>query len=143
MDDSSRYDNFFDDCLTNFGYVLKRHCDKHLTLNWQKCYFTVKRAIALGHSISHEGIEVDKEKVDLISNLSLPTCVKVVRFFLGHVDFYWRFIRDFSAIPKALPSVLAKDKLFHFSKECYSTFSKFKVVFMCDVFDYAVGGILG
>jgi hypothetical protein len=29
----------------------------------------VKRGIVLGHVISHQGIEVDKMKVDLISNL--------------------------------------------------------------------------
>jgi hypothetical protein len=52
----------------------------------------VKQGIVLGHVISHRGIEVDKAKVDLISNLLTPCTVKEVRSFLGHAGFYKRFI---------------------------------------------------
>jgi hypothetical protein len=48
----------------------------------------VKQEIVLGHVISHQGIEVDKAKVDLISNLPPPRTVKEIRSFLGHVGFY-------------------------------------------------------
>jgi hypothetical protein len=41
-------------------------------MNWEKCQFMVKQGIGLGHVISSTGIEVDKAKVDLISNLPLP-----------------------------------------------------------------------
>nr|GEV92153.1 DNA-directed DNA polymerase [Tanacetum cinerariifolium] len=39
---------------------------------------------APGHKISKSGIEVDKEKVDVIAKLPHPTTVKGVRSFLGH-----------------------------------------------------------
>lgn len=52
----------------------------------------VKQGIVLGHIISHRGIEVDKAKVDLISNLPPPRVVKEVRSLLGHIGFYKRFI---------------------------------------------------
>ena len=42
----------------------------------EKCHFMVKKGIVLGHVISDKGIEVDKAKVDLISNLSLPRTVR-------------------------------------------------------------------
>ena len=59
--------------------------------------------------ISKKGIEVDKEKVDLISKLPSPTNVKIVRQFLGHAEFYRRFIMDFSKTAKPLYKVLEKD----------------------------------
>jgi hypothetical protein len=47
-----------------------------------------KQRIILGHVISQRGIEVDKGKVDLISNLPPPRTVKEIRSFLGHAGFY-------------------------------------------------------
>lgn len=55
----------------------------------------VKQRIVLGHVILEKGIEVDKAKVDLISNL--PP-LKQIRSFLGHDGFYRRFIKDFSKL---------------------------------------------
>ena len=47
----------------------------------------------LRHVVSKEGIEVDKARVELISNLPTPKCVKDIRSFLGHSGFYRRFIK--------------------------------------------------
>ena len=55
----------------------------------------VKKGIVLGHHISEKGIEVYRAKVEVIERLPSPIFVKGVRSFLGHVDFYWRFIKDF------------------------------------------------
>ena len=72
----------------------------------------VTQGIVLGHIVSREGIEVDKAKVELISNLLTPKCVKDIRSFLGHAGFYRRFIRDFSSIARSLCNFLAKDFTF-------------------------------
>ena len=72
----------------------------------------VKKGIILGHVISSDCIEVDKVKIDLTASLPGPTCVKDVRSFLGHAEFYYRFIQDFSKIAKPLSSLLAKNVSF-------------------------------
>jgi len=126
MDDFSVHGDAFEVCLFKLGKVLTRYRDKDLTLSWGKCHFIVKREIVLGHIISSEGIEVDKAKVDLNANLPLLTCVKDIRYFLGHASFYWRFIKDFSRVTKPLSSLLAKDTPFYFSKEYELAFTKLK-----------------
>ncbi|GKD14178.1 RNA-directed DNA polymerase [Tanacetum coccineum] len=88
----------FDHCLKNLEKMLKRCEETNLVLNWGKCHFMVKEGIVLGHKVSGSGIEVDKAKIEAISRLPYPMNVKAIRSFLGHVDFYRLFIRDFSQI---------------------------------------------
>nr|GFA83396.1 reverse transcriptase domain-containing protein [Tanacetum cinerariifolium] len=56
--------------------MLKRCEDTNLCLNWEKSHFMVKESIVLGHKISKQGIEVDKAKVDVITNLPRPKTIK-------------------------------------------------------------------
>jgi hypothetical protein len=108
MDDFSVLGSSFQECLDRLTLVLVRCKEKNLVLNWEKCHFMVKQGIVLGHVISQRGIEVDKAKVDLISNLPPPRTVKEIRSFLGHAGFYRRFIKDFSKIARPLCSCWPK-----------------------------------
>ena len=110
MDDFSVFGDSFAICLENLRKVLERCQEKNLVLYWEKCHFMVTQGIVLGHIVSKDGIEVDKAKVELISNLPTPKCVRDIRSFLGHAGFYRRFIKDFSAI--ARPYVLCLPKMF-------------------------------
>ena len=82
-----------------------------LVLNWEKCHFMVTKGIVLGHIVSSKGIEVDKSKIELISNLPTPKIVKDIRSFLGHAGFYRRFIKKFSTISRPLCNLLLKECL--------------------------------
>ena len=84
MDDFSVFGDSYEGCLENLRRVLERYQEKKLVLNWEKCHFMVTQGIMLGHIVSREGIEVDKAKVELISNLPTPKCVKDIQSFLGH-----------------------------------------------------------
>ena len=160
MDDFSVFGSSFDECLHHLTLVLIRCKEKNLVLNWEKCHFMVKKGTVLGHVVSHEGIEVDKAKVDVISSLPPPKTVREIRSFLGHAGFYRRFIKDFSKISRPLCSLPAKDASFHFDDECLLVFNKLKTLLtsapisrppewsvpfeiMCDASDYAIGAVLG
>ena len=92
MDDFSVFGDSYEGCLENLWKVLERCHENNLVLNWEKCHFMVTQGIVLGHIVSKKGIEVDKAKVELISNLPTPQCVKDIWSFLGHAGFYRRFI---------------------------------------------------
>ena len=160
MDDFSVFGDSFEICLENLRKVLERCQEKNLVLNWEKCHFRVTQGIILGHIVSKNGIEVDKAKVELISNLPTPKCVRDIRSFLGHAGFYRRFIKDFSAIARPLCTLLAKDVPFIWSQSCDIAFTKLKNMLvsppimrspnwdlpfeiMCDASDYAIGAVLG
>lgn len=58
----------------------------------------VREWIVLGYLVSKWGKEVDYAKAEATEKLPLSTNVKRVRSFLGHIRFYWRFIKDISKI---------------------------------------------
>jgi hypothetical protein len=131
MDDFSIFSSSFEECLHRLMLVLVRCKEKNLVLNWEKCHFMVKQlkqGIVLGHVISHRGIEVDKAKMDLISNLPPSCTVKEVRSFLGHAGFYKQFIQDFSRIAKPLCKLLVKETPFVFDEECKQAFGALKKI---------------
>ena len=78
MDDFSVFGDSFDICLKNLERVLERCIETNLVLSWEKSYFMVKEGIVLGHIISERRIEVDKAKIELITNLPPPTSVKQI-----------------------------------------------------------------
>nr|GEZ61996.1 reverse transcriptase domain-containing protein [Tanacetum cinerariifolium] len=140
--------------------MLQRCEDTNLVLNWEKCHFMVKEGIVLGHKIFNNRLDVDRAKVDVLAKLPHPTTVKGVRIFLGHVEFYQRFIHDFSKIARPMTHLLEKDTPFVFSKDCIDAFETLKkkltealilVVpdwnlpfeLMCDASDFVIGEVLG
>jgi hypothetical protein len=160
MDDFLVFGSSYEECLHHLTLVLARCKEKNLVLNWEKCHFMVKQGIVLGYVISPKGIEVDKAKVDLISNLSPPRTVKEIRSFLGHAGFYKRFIMDFSKIARPWCNLLAKDVPFDLNDKCQTAFEILKKTLtskpiiqppnwglpfeiMCDASDYTVGAVLG
>ncbi|CAA7018913.1 unnamed protein product [Microthlaspi erraticum] len=86
MDDFSVYGASFSSCLSNLCRVLQRCEETNLVLNWEKCHFMVREGIVLGHKISEKGIELDRAKVDVMLQLSVPKTVKDIRSFLGLLE---------------------------------------------------------
>jgi len=146
--------------LANLDKVLERREKVNLVLNWEKCHFMVTEGIVPGHLVSERGIEVKKTKIEIIEKRLPPTSVKEVKSFLGHAEFYRRFIKYFSLITKPVTSLLLKDAYFIFDDSCLKAFCRLKEALitapiiqppdwnlpfeiMCDASDYAAGAVLG
>lgn len=92
--------------MLNLSRVLHKCVETDLVLNFEKYHFMIEQGIVLDHIVSKKGIEVYPAKIEVISSLSYPACVRKVRSFLGHVGFYRNFIHDFSKITLTLSSSL-------------------------------------
>ena len=160
MDDFSVFGPSFDACLDHLTQILDVCVKKRLVLSWEKSHFMVREGIVLGHLVSSKGLEVDKAKVEVIQDLALPTSIRELRSFLGHVGFYRRFIQDFAKVSKPLTSLLCKEKDFISEEEGKHAFMQLKQALveahilqspnwdlpfeiMCDASDFAVGAVLG
>ena len=160
MDDFSIFRYDFDSYLAHLTKILKVSIRKRMVLSWDKSQFMVREGVVLEHLVSGKGLEVDKAKIEVIQNLPLPATLRDLRSFLGHVGFYWRFIRDFSKVSKLLTTLLCKDKDFFVDKEGEIAFKMLKHTLikapilrspywdlpfkiMCIALDYAIRAVLG
>jgi len=51
----------------------------------------------MGYIVGKNGIKMDQSKVEAILKLKPPACLKDLQRFLGMVNYYRRFIKNFSA----------------------------------------------
>ena len=91
--------------------VLKRIEEANLTLNRQKCEFSVNRVKFLGQVIDHSGVHPDPEKVQAIQEMKPPEDVSGVRRFLGIVNQMSKFIPNSLEVTQPLRELLIRDNL--------------------------------
>ena len=82
--------------------------------------------IVLGHRILENGIEVYRDKIEVIEKLPPPISFKGVRSFLRHAGFYRRFIKDFLKIVHPFQKLLEKECKFYFDESCMKAFRELK-----------------
>ena len=160
VDDVLIFSKSFDEHLQHLEQVFQRLKQANLKLQPEKCHFAVRKLKFLGHVISRDGIEVDPEKTQAVSQVPIPKTQKQIRSFLGMANYYRRFIKDFSTIASPLNSLLQKDKRFQWDEQCQKAFDTIKAklltapvlsyadptkkfVLTCDASDTAVGYVLG
>ncbi|XP_074305595.1 uncharacterized protein LOC141640813 [Silene latifolia] len=92
----------------------------------KKCDFWLDKVVFLGHVISKEGVQVDPQKVEAITNWPRPKNVTEIRSFLGLAGYYRRFVADFSKIAQPLTNLIKKNTKFEWSDKCEKSFSELK-----------------
>jgi hypothetical protein len=115
---------FIDDILVyskieeeHMRLVLEKLKTNLLYAKFSKCEFWLIEVAFLRYIISTRGVSVDPSKVKDVLNWMLPTNVLEIRSFLGLVEYYRRFIHDFSKIAKSMTRLLEKSKTFEWMKE--------------------------
>src|SRR5260221_2106013 len=88
--------------------VLSTLQEQRLFLKPEKCKFEQKEVKYLGLVISKDHVAMDPMKVHGVTEWPTPMKVKEVQSFLGFVNFYQKFIRDFSDIAHPLYALTHK-----------------------------------
>ena len=81
---------------------------RRLFLKPEKCKFDQKEVEYLRLVISKDHVAMDPTKVRGVTEWLTPMKVKEVQSFLGFVNFYQKFIRDFSDIARPLYALTRK-----------------------------------
>ena len=139
--------------------VLKRLKENDLFIKPKKCKWKVREVEFLGVVIGPRGVEMQKEKVERVLNWLAPRNIKEVQKFLGLVNYYRRFIKDFAKIATPLYILVRKKQKWKWEKEQEEVFRKLKAMFTtepvlaipdidrkmrveADASDYTTGGVL-
>ena len=79
-----------------------------MKLKPQKCELFRKQITYLGHVVGHNRVSTDPEKIEAVTEWPRPTTVTEIRFFLGFLSYYRRFIPNLSKVAKPLNKLLQK-----------------------------------
>lgn len=106
--------------------VLRKLKERQIPLKLSKCEFHKNSIGFLGYIVSSEGLAPDPKKVQAIEEWPEPTTVKEVQSFLGLINYYRKFIANFSKIAKPMTELTKKEVIFNFGKECKEAFKELK-----------------
>lgn len=84
--------------IHNLRLLLTRLCDAGFKCNLNKCSFMQQKIEYLGHIISSSGIQQSEKGTEVIKNLPRPKNLIELQSFLGKVNYYGAFIKNFSTI---------------------------------------------
>ncbi|QRV81327.1 Transposon Tf2-1 polyprotein [Ceratobasidium sp. AG-Ba] len=126
MDDILIFSEKEEDHAEHVKEVLKILRENNLYAKLSKCKFFVKKVIFLGLVITPEGISMEEEKIKAIMEWGAPRKIKEVQAFLGFVNFYRRFIAEFSKIARPLHNLTKKDTKFEWNQECQQALEEIK-----------------
>jgi len=106
--------------------VLEVLAEHKLFLRPEKCEFHRKRIEYLGLVILENKVEMDPVKVARVHDWPTPENRTDVQAFIGFVNFYRRFIRDFSTIARPLFNLTRSDKAWNWDTKEQDAFERLK-----------------
>ena len=95
----------------------------------EKCAWKVQKVNFLGVVMGQGKIEMEEDKVAGVLNWPVPNIVQDVRKFLGLVNYYRQFVKDFTKIAQPLNNLTRKKEKWRWGEEQQKAFEQLKMVF--------------
>ena len=106
------------DNIESLRMILEQCRQFHISLNLKKCIFCVPFGILLSHVVCRDEIPMDPSKITIIVDFPPSSIVKQLRTTLGHMGYYWKFIRGYVEVTAPMEKLLKKDVKFQWSEQC-------------------------
>ena len=110
----------------NLYGVLTRLQQHDVRLNKEKCSFSKSEVTFYGHIFSSEGLRADPEKIEAITNMSVPEDVSEVKSLLGMAQYVSRYIPEYATITAPLRALTKKETPWQWSVQQQQAFDKLK-----------------
>lgn len=159
IDDIIVYSNTLEEHVLHLKAVFKRLQEHQLVISLEKCLFFTEELVYLGYKITTRGISMEADKIKAILDFGAPRNVKEVRSFVGLINYYRKFIKNFSYLALPLTALTKKGLEFKWTEVEEMAFTKLKLAVRDDVMlrypdssrpfyisadasDYALGSVL-
>jgi hypothetical protein len=126
LDDILIYSNSEEEHENHLRLVLQVLREYQSYAKLSKCSFYQKQIHYLGHIILEHDIEVDPENIEAIRGWPTPRNVSDIRYFMGLVGYYRRFIVGFSNIAHPITFLQKKETKFEWTLKCENNFNLLK-----------------
>ena len=97
IDDILVVSDTFDQHLKDLEEVFSRLRQANLKLNPKKCLFARSKLTFLGHEISKDGMRPPPDRITAVQEYPPPKSLKELRRFMGLMNWFRKFIPNFSA----------------------------------------------
>ena len=115
------------------GQLKKRLTEYNVTVNEKKCIEESDSLTFLGFVFSNAGIKPDPSLLRKISEMPVPRNARELASFLGLVNYYGRFIKNFAALCAPLYSLKKSNELdFSWSEQCQTSFQALKEALLAE-----------
>lgn len=128
LDDVVTYGSSLSDHAYKLRNVLNRLREANLRLQPAKCFFLQTEIIYLGHLCGVNGCQPDPNKVEIIDRIKPPASIKELQSFLGVINYYRRFIPNFSKVALPLTNLTKKGVKYFWSTNCVEAFEELKAL---------------
>jgi hypothetical protein len=126
LDDILIFSRTYEEHVQHVRKVMDKLKKHKIPLKLSKCEFHKNKIGFLGYIVSSEGLAPDPKKVQAIEEWPEPKTVKETQSFLGLINYYRKFILNFSKLAKPLTELTKKDTIFNFGRECKEAFKELK-----------------
>jgi len=139
--------------------VLYRLQTNGLAISPMKCIWKAQEVEFLGYVIGRNGIRMALDKVEVVLAWKTPSLLMEVQSFLGFVNFYRRFIKDYSQVARPMMELTKKTQNWAWNEEAKTVFKELKeqftmapilahydpqrpVIIESDASDFAIGAVI-
>jgi hypothetical protein len=127
LDDIVVFSSTFEQHLERLDAVFQRLKQAKMKLNASKCKLFRLKVHFLDHVISHQGVEPDPAKTEVVRTWRTPQNLTELRAFVGLANYYRRHIKSFAEIAHPLHELTKKGALFRWTERQQHAFEKLKV----------------
>lgn len=120
-----------DDHLRNLNELLSRLNRYGMRCKKEKCTFAAPNIEYVGHIINAEGINPSEKRLEPLKLMPRPTDVRQVEAFIGKINYYNKFIKNFSEIAAPLNELRHKGAKFVWTNRQETAFQALKSQLLC------------